>query len=739
MASVGPTDALGPVRFIQDLLEKPCSLEEISEHRRNNNCAGVIDHHDAIAHLHDKENKLKHTLASFKDEMPRLIGDDQVLTYVKEHVKPAAYDLLKALARLVFSQDTIDILIANRRIAAYFQMLLNYFHATLMEGNMYEDVVMTASFFQDGEDKNGAFHVYSGLLDKMKLLFHSPGSPFCVDACDVEYQGMVVSKLEEELNEKHAQSNRAFQALSKQVYPLPAGEESSLARLYRDVVEFFEGGNHNPLMSSPNPLGTFAFESVFQEMLIQVKLLIAKIQDGESQKDDTWFLHVLLKKVVVDIELILRKQCPYVDSLDIMESVVTMFDINVRARSVCVEPAESNLRFHHTEWWLYGLPHLQFVAPKEGFFLIPTTASIGTTDLIKWKALPFGIVQIPFDILYVDRYFQTPMEFFVHDYQHARRHWWETYLNIYATQFGVTRDIEFKPPACYFGSSDKMLNFSRRDWLERVEDLVKKETTPIMTGLMKMIKLQDFKSPDLQHLNVSNLPEDIQEDERNMRRLVKFLIFEIHHEENEPYASAKMQDVLLREPGGQIDFIYQQVVSEARDETTYPHRINYGHKKPLGATALAIGYRKLNTNFYSHYTGEELESFYPPREFVSTRNVARAAARLYDEIVGHPGRWSITGYSYQPREELLNIFESKTSKDRGATANQLVEWKAFLNKYDGLEGRWKSMMRPMDSEEEYISAEKQFRLQQEREKQMTQDIASEHSEIRTEIELKQHL
>merc|ERR1711972_1211634 len=102
-----------------------------------------------------------------------------------------------------------------------------------------------------------------------------------------------------------------------------------------------------------------------------------------------------------------------------------------------------------------------------------------------------------------------------------------------------------------------------------------------MTGLMKMTKLQEFKSPELRHLNVSNFALDAQDDERNMRRLVKFLIFEIHHEENEPYAAAKMQEALLREPGGQIDFIYQQVVSEPRGETTYPLRINYGHKKPI--------------------------------------------------------------------------------------------------------------------------------------------------------------
>jgi hypothetical protein len=253
-----------------------------------------------------------------------------------------------------------------------------------------------------------------------------------------------------------------------------------------------------------------------------------------------------------------------------------------------------------------------------------------------------------------------------------------------------------------------------------VEDLVRKEAAPIMTGLMKMIKIQDFKSTELRHLNLTNLPANAQEEERNMRRLVKFLVFEIHHEENEPYAAAKMRDVLLREPGGQIDFIYQQVLAEPRGETTYPHRIHYGHKKPVGATAFAIGYRKLNTNFYSHVTGEGLESFYPPREFVTTRNLALVAARLYDEVIGHPDRWSVKGNAYRPREDLVKMFEAKTSSDKGATTNQLEEWAAFLKKYDGLEGRWKSTMRPMDPEEEYISADKQFRIQKEYENQKSQ-------------------
>lgn len=581
---------------------------------------------------------------------------------------------------------------------------------------MYEDVVMTASMVQDGELRNGAFHVYTGLLDKVKLLLHSAGSPLCNSNAVIHLQEIALSSLED-LKTQQNQSNRAFQALSKKVYPLPAGADG-LAGLYRDMVAFFEDGNYNPLMSSPNPFGAHVFESIFQEMMTQVKLLVAKTQTDEPHNDDNWFLNLLINKALPDIEAILDRHCPYVESLELMEFIVTLFDISVRAKSVSAVPVESNLRFHHTEWWLYGLPHLQFVAPKEGFFVIPTTASIGTTDLIKWKALPVGIIQIPFDIMYVDRYFQTPLEFFVHDYQHARRHWWETYLNIYATQFGVTRDTEFGPPSCYFGSESKMLRFSCTDWLERVEDLVRKETTPIMEGLMKMIKIQDFKSLEFGHLNVSILPADAQEDERNMRRLVKFLIFEIHHEENEPYATRKMQDVLLREPGGDVDFIYQQVLSQHAGETTYPLRINYGHKKPTGATALAIGYRKLNTNFYTHYTGEELESFYPPREFVTTHNVALAAARLYDEVIRHPERWSVTGKDYKPREELVQIFEVKTQKDVGATTNQLHEWAAFLKKHDGLDGRWKSTMRPMDSEEDYISAEQQFENQKIYESQM---------------------
>merc|ERR1712072_1048343 len=117
------------------------------------------------------------------------------------------------------------------------------------------------------------------------------------------------------------------------------------------------------------------------------------------------------------------------------------------------------------------------------------------------------------------------------------------------------------------------------------------------------------------------------------------------------------------------------------------------------------------------------EGFYPPREFVTTRNVALAAARLYDEVIGHPDRWSLKGDDYKPREELVQIFEAKTEKDKGATTNQLKEWAAFLEKYDGSEGKWKSMMRPMDSEEEYISAEKQFEIQKQHEHQRKHELS----------------
>jgi hypothetical protein len=512
MVTCNPKEALGPIKFIQCLLENQCPPEDMSQH----GIGAHINHDDAMAQLIDEEMKFKKTMDSFQNEMPRLTHDYEIISYVKGHVKPAAYELLKAVAGIVFSKESIDVFLGNRRYTAYFQIVLQNFHAILLEGNMYEDVVTAASFSQDGNMKSGAFHLYGSLLDKMKPLFHSAGSSFCTHHCEIQCQGMAVSSLEEVLKEQHAQANKAFQALSKQVYPIPAGEEESLARFYREMVTFFEDGDFNPLMSSPtNPLGT-QFQCIFQEMLIQVKLLIAKTQDHELQQDDIWFLNLLINKALPSIQAILERQCPYVDSLDLMESVVTLFDINVRAKNVSAVPAESNLRFHHSEWWLYGLPHLQFVAPKEGFFVIPTTASIGTTDFIKWKALPFGIIQIPFDILYVDRFFQTPLDFLVHDYQHARRHWWETYLNVYDTQFDVTRDIEFRPPSCYFESSDSVLHFSRGDWLQRVENLVRNETTTIMAGLMKMIKVQDFKSPEFRHLNLSSLPANVQEDERNM-------------------------------------------------------------------------------------------------------------------------------------------------------------------------------------------------------------------------------
>lgn len=703
-------DALAPVKAIQCLLENEWSAVEFLQHGEQNDWGGKsADLGAATAQLSDEKSKLEGMLA-FLEEAP---DAGTTVSYVKTHVKPAACGLLRALISTAFTPQMAEALAMNRRYAAYFQLVLNHFHAVLLEGNMYENSVLAATFGHDGRMRSGALHLYAGLLEKMEPLFGPSGNPSCQDAHELDsYQIKAASSLEGELGEQRTQSSKVFQSLSRQVYPLPAGEGAALASFYREVVHFFEENSYNPCMSSPNPLGAEVFESIFREMRLQLEVLVARTQGKAPLRgDDVWFLKLVVEQVLPRIEFILAKGCPYVESLDLVESVVTLFDVDVRAARVS---AECNLRFHHTEWWLYGLPHLKFVAPREGFIVIPTTATIGTTDLIKWKALPFGIIQVPFDVLYVDRYLQTPMEFLVHDYQHARRHWWETYLNIYATQFNVTRDREFGPPSAYFEAGDEApLHFSRSDWLGRVEELIRDETTPIMAKLMKMIKLQDFKSLELAHLSVSRLPEAAQEEERNLRRLVKFLIFEIHHEENEPYATEKMQDVLRRAPGGQIDFIYQRVrMAKDDDSATYPLRIDYGHKQPVGGTALAIGYRKLNTNFYSQYIGNDLEDFFPPREFVTPQNMALAAARLWDEVTGYPDRWSLKGKDYVPREDLVVAFTTRTADDSGATASQWKEWGDFLKKHNGLEGAWKSSMRSMDPEECYISAEEQFLIQE---------------------------
>merc|ERR1712187_384113 len=94
------------------------------------------------------------------------------------------------------------------------------------------------------------------------------------------------------------------------------------------------------------------------------------------------------------------------------------------------------------------------------------------------------------------------------------------------------------------------------------------------------------------------------------------------------------------------------------------------------------------------------------------------------------------GHAYNPRKELVNIFEAKTEKDKGATTNQLEEWAAFLKRYDGLGGKWKSTMRPMDPEEDYISAEKQFQNQKQYENQTRQEVAKTLLESRLEAEAK---
>ena len=65
--------------------------------------------------------------------------------------------------------------------------------------------------------------------------------------------------------------------------------------------------------------------------------------------------------------------------------------------------------------------YVEYCISSGGLFMIPTFASIGATDFLKLRAFPLFPVGLNIKLEFVDEFYQSPIEFFIHDINHSRR------------------------------------------------------------------------------------------------------------------------------------------------------------------------------------------------------------------------------------------------------------------------------------------------------------------------------
>lgn len=209
----------------------------------------------------------------------------------------------------------------------------------------------------------------------------------------------------------------------------------------------------------------------------------------EASEERILRLDLLVSKLIV---LETRYYFPYLLTIIAIEEMLSMLDIYQRVTSIIKYSP-----YYHTFRYQSYLYYLSIDDDHDNI-LLPTFKFIGTRDLIKLRSIPMMIVQVSKTPKMVDMYYNTSIELWSHDLQHARRQYQET-LYYYDTQV-----------------KHRKYNFSRSPF--------------------DLISLDNFYREMDSYINdkLSNLITQSNDRDIHLTQLFRIIIFEISHEKAIP-------------------------------------------------------------------------------------------------------------------------------------------------------------------------------------------------------------
>ena len=207
---------------------------------------------------------------------------------------------------------------------------------------------------------------------------------------------------------------------------------------------------------------------------------------------------------------------PYASTIRAISMAVLFFDVKCRAEQHAAHPEVKYMPYHAFRY-LHYLEKL--LDSTTSVIIFPTWLGLGATNMMKQFGTAIYIVGINFQSQFIDEFTQTPMEFFFHDINHIRRF----------------RDNSEKRYALWAqaGNLSPDAPGSRYNYYEGQRGCI-----------AKLMTLLGSRSP----IN------------KNVQKMVKFILFEILHEEAEPALESVVCESILREPAkaystGFMDFV----------------------------------------------------------------------------------------------------------------------------------------------------------------------------------------
>ena len=247
------------------------------------------------------------------------------------------------------------------------------------------------------------------------------------------------------------------------------------------------------------------------------------------------FLAYKKNQILEELQVIKEKGFPYRSTLLCLEKAISLMDIYERGRPNGMAPP-----LYHNFRWRYHAHTMKAAAPE--YISFPTMQSLGVTEIMKIRHAPIGFIGASIENHYVDGHWQTPLEFWFHDFNHSRRMFQQ-------------HEIVAK---------EKGLSFE--EYSSYCEEFVTQKIMPLLV-----------------------IPKSLNTYEKNIKRIQKAILFEIMHEEALPADPCVFADVLSRAPFECSKYFINETQNEQGQIKL---------SKDPSASLLAFVFRKLEGNFY---------------------------------------------------------------------------------------------------------------------------------------------
>ena len=195
--------------------------------------------------------------------------------------------------------------------------------------------------------------------------------------------------------------------------------------------------------------------------------------------------------------------------------------------------------------------YVEYCISQVGLFIIPTFAYIGATDILKLRAFPLFPVGLNIKLEFVDEFYQSPSEFFVHDINHTRRMYESNIIDM--EKNGVDKTDQSQVTE-YYNQSYACVN----KLMSIMQNKIKSKLQPHVSQIdVQTIFPDGLKQPKLvNHLEMNDYSEiDISTPiDWGYSQLIKIIVFEITHEDALPMREDVICSTITRNSGIETDF-----------------------------------------------------------------------------------------------------------------------------------------------------------------------------------------